>query len=389
MNSLIKILSVLMLSLALPVSGCWDRKELDQLAIVSSIAYDTAAEPEGITVTAQLILSGKVSAPGTGGGGGEKTPVRVIQATATTPFAAVRNMSLQSEEKPYFSHNPILVMGRGIAEKGVSPILDFHFRDPEHRRTGYFLVAEGKGQDIIAIGTEQEEIPGMFIKNMLETANFNTSKIALITEQEFMERLMSKTTSPYATLIKTSEDGKEKTLRLTGTAVFKRDKLAGKFDYRESRGLLWILGKVKSGIIVVPCSEHNGEIGLEIIRAKSKIIPEITENSIKITIKVSEEGNLGDQSCSEDLTTPAAWQELEKKQAAAIKEEMMAAVAKSRELNSDVFGFGDAVHRKYPQLWRDELEENWDDYYPELEIEIIVEARLRRPGMITKPAVPQ
>lgn len=391
MNTSYKMGITCILALALLVVGCWDRRELDHLAIVSSIAYDTGDSPGTITATTQLILSGMVTTPHSGAGGeGTKKPIQIIQATGKTPFDAVRNMSFQSKVKPFFSHNPIVIIGEDMARQGVSKILDFHYRDPEHRRNSYLLIAEGKGSDILTVKTTQEEIPGLFLKNLLETAINATSKVAIINEQDFMELLMSKDTSPYATLVKVIGEGENQSLKLTGTAIFKKDKLVGKFNYQESRGLLWILGKIKSGIITVPCSQGDENVGLEIIHSHSKIIPQIKDDTLSVLIKIQEESNLGDQTCSSvDLTTPVAWLDLEKKQEEAIKKEIMAAIKKAQELNTDVFGFGDAIHRKYPQIWHNTLQEIWEEYFADIPVEVVVDTKIRRGGMITKPAIPQ
>ena len=65
----------------------------------------------------------------------------------------------------------------------------------------------------------------------------------------------------------------------------------------------------------------------------------------------------------------------------------MAALNKAQELNADVFGFGEALHRKYPKQWK-ELEKDWDEIFPELEVEIVVETQVSRSGISIKPIIP-
>ncbi|MFZ5944672.1 MAG: Ger(x)C family spore germination C-terminal domain-containing protein [Bacillota bacterium] len=143
---------------------------------------------------------------------------------------------------------------------------------------------------------------------------------------------MSKTTAPVASLVEVSGEGQEKTARLEGTAVFKQDKLVGFLNKEETRGLLWVLGQIKSGIIAVESPGGNGKVSLEIIRASSKITPEIKDNELSITVEIKEEGNLGDQMGTGDLTKAAAWNSLEKRQVAAIRNEIMAALKRPRNL---------------------------------------------------------
>jgi spore germination protein KC len=64
------------------------------------------------------------------------------------------------------------------------------------------------------------------------------------------------------------------------------------------------------------------------------------------------------------------------------------AITKVKELNSDIFGFGDAVHQRYRDEWK-ELEANWDEIFPDIEVEVTVESKLRRSGRITSPPIPE
>ena len=249
------------------------------------------------------------------------------------------------------------------------------------------LITEGTTEEIIHVESHLEPITGFYLDKLIEEIESN-SLVGSLMVQGFLERLMSPTSSPYCPIIKIEKDEKGSTLMLIGTAIFKKDKMVGKFDYKEGRGLLWVLGKVISGIITVPCGEED-QIALEIIRSQSKVIPSIIDNSLKITIEIKEEGNLGEQQCPIDLTTPEAWSNLEKKKAESIRQEILAAIKKAQELNTDVFGFGEAFYRKYPSLWKEQLEKNWDEFFPQLEVEVLVEAKLRRSGMTSKPGIPQ
>lgn len=89
-----------------------------------------------------------------------------------------------------------------------------------------------------------------------------------------------------------------------------------------------------------------------------------------------------------DITKPGILEELEERQKAAIEDEIMAAVFKAQELNADIFGFGEAVRRKYPKQWK-QLEDKWDEIFPTLEVNMVVDAKIRRTGKITKPAEPK
>ncbi|MBC7342495.1 MAG: hypothetical protein H5U02_08610 [Clostridia bacterium] len=56
---------------------------------------------------------------------------------------------------------------------------------------------------------------------------------------------------------------------------------------------------------------HEGRISLEIIRVSSKVEPRIEAGRLGITVKVEEEGNIGEQMANADLTQPQQFQLLE------------------------------------------------------------------------------
>lgn len=380
-------LTLICMIIVFSTTGCWNRRELDTLAIVMGIAFDKTENPTKTQLTVQIVKPGELKSGNKAGGGGGKAYLNV-KNTGETVFSTIRGFAHKFSQKLYFHHNQVLIFSRDIAKEGVQKYIDFFLRNHETRLRVWVLVAKDKASDILDVTPQLKKIPAMDITDLLENQAV-TSQTSQVRLQQFMSRLMSKTTAPIAPLIEVSGDeGNEKTAVVSGTAVFKKDKLAGQLDNTETRGLLWVTGEVKSGIIDVDCPSGDGKVSLEIIRADSKITPEIEDGKIHIKVKIKEEGILGSQSCPENFAEPAAIAALEKKKAAAIRSEVQAALKKARELNTDVFGFGDRVHQRYPRLWK-EFETRWDETFPNIEVTVAVEAKLRRMGRITKPAYPE
>lgn len=386
-----RILAWIILISLLPavLTGCWDRKELDTMAIIQAVGIDRTEDGQ-ISLTLQLLLPGKIKGPAEKGGDDGGKGVWILTSTGQTVFEALRDATIESDRKLYFAHNKLFVIGEEAARTGVKPLVDFLDRDHDVRRLSYFFIARGKAQDIIEGEHEQEKIPAKAIEGLAK-ASGATSKLPIMSLHDFLKTLASKTSDPVAPGIEIVERKKEgkakKFVRLDGTAIFNRDKLTGWFDGRETRGLLWVLGKVKSGIMVVKSPlEETKNVSLEIIRASSEIKPEIINGKLVINVEVKEEGNIGEQMSELDLTEPLdVFKELEKRQAAAIEEEINAALAKAqKEWGVDIFKFGDAVHREFPKEWK-ELKKRWDDEFPLVEVKVKVEAQLRRVGMSTKP----
>ena len=377
---------VLILLLAI-LSGCWNRREMDTLAIVQAIGIDKT-ENGGISLTIQIIKPGEIKAPagGTEGGGGKG--VWTLTSTGETVFDAFRNATTQSDRKLFLPFMKAVVIGEAAAQSGIIPLVDFLDRDHESRRLSYVFIARGNAKDIIEAEHEQETIPAKGIEG-LARATFATSKIPKVNLHEFLKTLASKTSDPFLpgieTIKKQDEEKVKKVMKLDGTAIFKNDELMGWFDGKETRGLLWVLGEVKSGIIIVRSpQDETKKVSLEIIQASSKVKPEIIDDKILMTVKVKVDSNIGEQMSQADLTKPSNFKELEKRQAAVIEEEVHAALGKAKSWDVDIFKFGEAVHRKFPKDWV-ELEKKWKEVFKDIQVKAEIESELRRIGMSNTP----
>jgi Ger(x)C family germination protein len=260
-------------------------------------------------------------------------------------------------------------------------------RDPETRMNVWILISKSTAKEILNLKSELEKVPANNIAKLVKGQATATSQTRAVMLRDLAVGLMSKTTASTLPFIEISGDGDNKAAMISETAVFKGDKLIGRMDKIEGRGLMWVLGKVKSGIIEVEDSDNN-KVSIEIIRSSTKMIPEINNNKIMIKVNITEEGNIGEQAGSKNLSKLKEVEFLEKKKADVIRNEVIAAVKKAQELDADVFGFGDAIHKKYPEQWK-KLEENWDELFMNVQVEVDVDAKLRLMGRIIKPSTPE
>jgi spore germination protein KC len=373
------------------VVSCWNRRELDTLAIVTAVGIDKSQEDGKVSVTFQIMKPSEVKAPSSGsqgsGGSGGSSGVWVLTSTGYTVFDAARNAITQSDRRLFFPQNRIIVIGEEIARKGTASLLDFFDRDPEPRRLSWLLIAKGKASDIIHAKHEQEKIPAEAIDSMVKSSGV-TSMAVKVNLNDFFKKLSSPSADPVACRIEMikEEGSANRKIRVTGAAVFRRDRLVGFLDRPETRGLNWVLGKVRSGIIVVKSpKEENKNVALEIIRASSKITPKIQDGEVSITVEIKEEGNLAEQMSNVELTNVGMFKVLEQRKAQVIKNEIESVLNKARkEWGVDIFGFGEAVHRKYPREWK-ELQGKWRDEFPEIKVEVKIDANLRTGGLSTAP----
>ncbi|MEW6228035.1 MAG: Ger(x)C family spore germination C-terminal domain-containing protein, partial [Bacillota bacterium] len=180
---------------------------------------------------------------------------------------------------------------------------------------------------------------------------------------------------------------------VVGGAAFKGDRLVGWLDETETRGLLWVLNKVKSGVVVVRLpGGQGGVVGLELRGGRAKVSPELRDGKVTMNIEIRTSANIGDLGDSQPpldpRIDPALIPALEERLAQAVKDEVSRALARAQvDLRSDIFGFGAAIHRSLPKEWH-KLKGRWDEEFPRLEVNVKVKATILHPGRSARSVRP-
>jgi spore germination protein KC len=402
----------LMISLS---TGCWSRREIETLGFVVATGIDTSlgathwdgAGSDGdpgqrMQCTVQIMKPNSITS-GERGPSLER-PFWGVAVTGRTIMECLRRLSEVSPRVLYWPHNRWLVLGEEYAKGGVARILDFWQRDQETRlRTFVGVVAGGRAWDLFQAEFELERTPSEGGRKAALNVSQRLSIVALASINDFAVALASEGIDPLALRVEiipytlpyevTGDVVREEvkaTARLTGAAVFRGDRLVGWLDGRETRGYNWVVGKVKSALIVVEAPERSARpdpqaslIGLEIIRAKGAFKPKITDDgrNIGIVVTISAEANMADvQPYVDSYTDSDLWTFLERQLEEEIKSEAMAAIRKAQGLRADVFGFGREVYRANPRVWK-QVKDQWYDMFSEIEPEIEVSAKLVRSGL--------
>ncbi|HEX3028720.1 MAG TPA: Ger(x)C family spore germination protein [Clostridia bacterium] len=368
------------------LSGCWSKRELNELSIVTGIGIDKADGPENILVTAQIVKPADIKKPSKDGNGGSDKAFWNIKTSSQTVFDAIREFTHETSNKLYVAHTQVIIFGKDIAPEGVQKYLDFFMRSHETRPTTIILVSDSTAGEVLDVKPETEKLPAMNIAKLAKNQGLLTAHAIPVNLQEFTARLLSKTTSPIAPIVTVTNTNGKKTLHVEGTAVFKKDKMAGTLSPDETRGLLWITGKVKSGDIDLDLPD--GKATMEIVGSEGKVTPQIKNNKPYVSIYIKASTNMVNQTSKENLATMPGFSRLKKYQEDVIKDEIRAVLKKAKGMNTDIFGFGDIFKKKFKSKWKT-MEDNWDKEFPDLQVEIKIESKIQASGLIIRPAVPE
>ncbi|MGM0865216.1 MAG: Ger(x)C family spore germination protein [Bacillota bacterium] len=391
MKRIISYFVIIFLLLTL-LTGCWNRRELNELAITVAMAIDKS-DGEYV-VTTQVVNPNQVAAKQ----GGDKSPVTLYQEKGDTIFEAIRRMTTVTARKLYFPHLRMIVISEELAENGVGETLDFLSRDHEVRTDFYIVIAKDtKAENVLKVTTGLEDIPANKMFTALETSQGAWAPTMSVTLDKLISEIASEGIHPLLTGIhiigenrnigKTMENVQkikpDVTLKYGGLAVFKEDKLIGWLNESESKAFNYVQGNVASTIGEVPCPEGKGKVAVEVIRSKADLKAKVENESPKGTIEIKVEGNIGDVQCKKlDLTKTKTIDDLEKQSNKVLKKILESTITTAKEeFKVDIFGFGEAIHRSDPDYWK-KAKNDWDEKFTDMPIEVKADVQIRRLGTI-------
>lgn len=358
------------------LAGCSAKRELDDRAIVAGIGIDLAEDSDReLAMTVQLVTF-QADNFGEGGDAG-KSGTWNLNLTGRDPFemvqAAVRNL-----DKPlYLSHNNVIVFGRKAAESGLRNYLDFFLRDYETRLSVPLMIAADSAEEVLSVEPQLDSVGAQTLKSLSEIQNFNAQSVNT-TVFAFAGNLESAKKATLIPLVKVEGEEEEKHNKIVGAAVFREDVMVGEFTLEEVRGVLWVTGQVQNG--AVHAKTEEGELSVKTMEASAKHKFEFQEDGrLIITLEIKQTGILGSTDGSGGYANEQNMRKIQEAVAKEIKTEVEKARKKSAALNTDVYGFGDEIRRKYPARWK-QLSENWDEIFRNMQLECNVTVTVQGTG---------
>ncbi|NOV00763.1 Ger(x)C family spore germination protein [Paenibacillus planticolens] len=386
MIRLARILCTLSL-LGFVLSGCWDRHELNDLAITVGVGFDKSGDE--YLVTAQIVNPNEVASKK---GAGYSTPITTLSAKGISTLEAARKLTTSAPRKLFASHLRIIVIGEELAREGVAKVLDGITRDHEIRSDFYIIVARGTtASKVLQVLTPIERIPANKMFKTLETSEKAWAPTVSVRIDQFISNLSKPTTEAVLTGIRIKgnpETGKSKSslaetepitnLQYTGLALFRQDKLIDWLNQDESKGYNYIMGNVKSTMGHLECPK-GGTLTVEIVRSKTKVKGQVTNGKPAINIHVMMEENISEVQCEIDLLDPDTIHEIEKIAANSLKKVMTSSINKAKENKADIFGFGELIEDASPKTWKN-IKQDWPNEFTQLQVNISIDLHIRRLG---------
>ncbi|WP_338015879.1 Ger(x)C family spore germination protein [Paenibacillus mesophilus] len=315
-NLLLLFLSAVLLATA---TGCWNRRELNTLAIAVGLGIDRAGDNYKVSV--QVVNPGQAASRK---GESLRSPVVLYRATGASIIEAMRKMTKESPRNIYSSHVRVVVLGESLAREGIGEVLDFMSRDHEFRTDFYIVVArDDEAANLLSIMTSLEKIPSIELFDSLETSQRTWAPSVKVTLDKLISSLTTAGKHAVLTGVRATGDveaGKteknitsliqKSRLKSAGLAVFNGDKLIGWLDDTESKAYNFLTDNVENTIGYANCPE-GGRFSVEVIRSKTIVKGKLAGGAPAIDVNIRTEANVGEVACRIDLTKANSIETLE------------------------------------------------------------------------------
>lgn len=397
--------------LALLAPGCWDYREVNQLAFLGAVGVDSAGPNVEVTELISIPTSAAGGATGGGGGGGAAASVMEVSGIGSGVANAFIKLNDILGKAASAAHARAVIFSEERARQGLEPVIDVFTRWYEFRPTIAVFVARPSAKEVMKLQSPLVRDPADFLVGLADsspTLGFSGA-IRLL---DFIEGFQSYRRDAVAPLIEPVSGPELKVgapstggpggggggpgggggkpplsaLRLAGLAVFNRDRMVGTLSPSETLYWTMLAGRFRTGFVTVKdpiAPEHRIIVQLGSLRrrigAGSRVKP-------SLTVDLALGGVLVEVDSGRDYTSTVARLRLQRYVTKELEKGLRRLIHRAQtEFRTDPFGFGDAYVGKF-LFWDDWRRYNWlHEKFPQARVEVRMKYTQRRPGTTWAP----
>lgn len=416
------ILALLICLQLTSLTGCYDKRELDDMAYPIALGFDKGVTNE-LRMTLQLAIPIAIGG-GEGGGGGEgEKSVSVVTVDTPTVYSGLNMLNTFVSKQINLSHVKAVIFSQELAKEGIIRYLHAMVRNREFRPSMKIIVSRDPAEEFInAVKPRLETNPAKYYELLLEAYRYTgfTAESEMI---DFYIKSKSTAIQPIAVLAGVNkfestddfnlngstymEKGRELPLEgdfrageltktgdlrvdVMGLAVFDGGKMVGELDGEETNYHLMINGKFISSFFTMPDPiEKDRFVVLNLKRSRNtEQSVDIIDGKPKLNVKVRLEADILSIQSGINYEAIDNLNKLEHATEEFLKKGMIRYLQKNcKEFGTDTNGFGLKMKGKF-LTWKEWDQFDWLSKYKDSTFDVTVDVKIRRPGLIMK-SVPE
>ena len=352
------------------------KKDIRNRLVIQGVGIDL--EEDGTySVTLQAIDTN--SSEASSAEGASQPPLKAYKLTGDTVYTAIKSVTEKEGKIPLYSQNRIILIGKSITKDKMDDVIDFFVRDVEVGGTVYIAATEKTASEILTAKNGKELISAENLENSIEAYEYD-AKIFATELYELINRYNSGSKDFALPLFSLQEKGDEKSVEITGTALFDNTKYREVISKNETIYLNVLSDEVYNTAIAFDGGKGT-KVSLNIVKSKTKRTVTLTKDIPTFKLKVYMDADVAEISGGvSNAMTVEEIDEIKEKGEEYIEKSIKSTIdSLYHKHNSDACGLARLLYISQKDFYR-KNEKNIDSVLNNSLYEVDVELNIRRIG---------
>ncbi|WP_274435124.1 Ger(x)C family spore germination protein [Alicyclobacillus sp. ALC3] len=365
------------------VSGCWDRTELNDRALVMASGLDLDANGRWM-LTDQVIIPVNLSK--------QESITRqsflTLSATGKDIVDAGQLLQTKLSRQYFLGHRRVIFIGEEAAKHGLTGIMDEYTRNPDVRlRSDIFVVRGAKALDALEIKAPLEQYPGLTI---IKSRRFVGGTVG-DSLRAFLIAAASQTsypTLPVVEITRESDESSRSTFEFAGRAIFNKQlKLIGYLDFSDANYRLWVVNALGKRQVTFHIPGHLGYATVDLSQFRGRVHVVVQHGHPHFEVELTGQGLLRENQTNLNVKDPKQLKQLNDAMQHEVNDEVTQLIAKvQKQYKADIFGFDQALARQQPKQWK-MMKLHWNELFPEAPFNVATRLKIQTVGLTSKNPV--
>ncbi|MCC3373964.1 Ger(x)C family spore germination protein [Cohnella sp. REN36] len=371
------------LFVCLMLAGCWDRREMDEIALVMASGTDMTDDGQ-VELTLQIALP--IGMPGMLQSSGKgKNPFMTVSEKGANVHELIGQLQERLSRKIFFGHRAVVIIGESFARHGIDQVLDSLLRFPESRYNSYILTTHGvSAKELLQAPYQMEVIPAIGMKT-LQTGGYGTA----VKIDEFLDAVSTHEIQPFTGAIRSSMKEGETGFQIDQTAVYRNNKLVGYLSGEHLKAFKMMDGQARGQKLTVRLEPEKpftkGTLTVEFLHFQKKIRTFTDQGRLRTEVAVHAAVRAVSNDTTLDLSKPPDHDRAERVLLRELNDQIVGLIAQTqKDFKSDVIGFARELHVQHPEAWKKLKKGAWLQAYPQMDVRVNTDLNLERIGRTNK-----
>ncbi|GGA32861.1 Ger(x)C family spore germination protein [Paenibacillus physcomitrellae] len=384
----------LVLMCMLPLTGCWDRLELNDRAILLGWGMDLLEDGRYLA-TANIVLPMAAKAQeGSGGSPGFLTE----SAIGKDITDAGQNMQKKLSRVTFSGHRRNIFIGENLAKHGIGHLMDEYTRSPNVRpRSNIFIVKNGTAQEAMALFYRLETNPSIAVQKIQEKLGAPISRSLLdffiqINKNKSGVMPTIEVVNPEREVPKKTENDSppQPTLEMDGIAIMDENiKLVGYLEPDDFWVRLWVADELKKRDITKTIDGKENTVSMRLSNLRSKVTPIFQDGSVSFKIRLTARGEIVENNTAMNVAEDQVILKLEQTFQKRLEADVLQVIKKVQtQYGTDVFDFGDTIRMFHPYKWK-KLEPDWEQTFKQAPVDVQLQLDITGTGLYEQSVLPK